>query len=151
MKEARPESRRRPSGKSAQLLHHGGQWATVKVRIDSFAGLEELIMNETAAAPPNTEHELLLEAGRPKTQDPPDRQKREELRGDSLPVFVSLLLLFAGDMELNPGPNCYVCRKPRTRDRLLFIPTIRRPRLFTLCTLCKEVQRGRWACRQNRE
>ncbi len=38
--------------------------AAVKVRIDSFAGWEELIMNETAAAPPNTEHELLLEAGR---------------------------------------------------------------------------------------
>ncbi len=36
----------------------------VKVRIDSFAGWEELIMNETVAAPPNTEHELLLEAGR---------------------------------------------------------------------------------------
>ncbi len=36
VKEARPESRRRPSGKLAQLLHHGGQLAAVKVRIDSF-------------------------------------------------------------------------------------------------------------------
>ncbi len=36
----------------------------VEVCIDSFAGREKLIMNESAAAPPNTEHELLLEAGR---------------------------------------------------------------------------------------
>ncbi len=64
VKEARPESRRRPSGKLAQLLHHGVQLAAVKVRIDNFAGWEELVMNESAAAPPNTEHELLLEAGR---------------------------------------------------------------------------------------
>ncbi len=64
VKEAWPESRRRPSGKLAQLLHHGGQLAAVEVCIDSFAGWEELIMNESAAAPPNTEHERLLEAGR---------------------------------------------------------------------------------------
>ncbi len=38
--------------------------AAVEVCIDSFAGWEELIMNESAAVPPNTEHELLLEAGR---------------------------------------------------------------------------------------
>ncbi len=36
----------------------------VEVCIDSFAGWEKLIMNESASAPPNTEHELLLEAGR---------------------------------------------------------------------------------------
>ncbi len=64
VKEARPESRRRPSGKLAQLLHHGGQLAAVKVRIDSFTCWEELIMIKTAAAQPNREHELLLEAGR---------------------------------------------------------------------------------------
>ncbi len=64
VKEARPESRRRPPGKLAQFLYHGSQLAAVKVRNDRFADWEELIMNETAAAPPNTEHELLLEAGR---------------------------------------------------------------------------------------
>ncbi len=64
VKEAWPESRRRPSGKLAQLLHHGGQLAAVEVRIDSFAGWKELIMNETATAPQNTEHELLLDTGR---------------------------------------------------------------------------------------
>ncbi len=42
----------------------GGQLAAVKARVDSFASWEELIMNETAAAPSNTEHELLLETGR---------------------------------------------------------------------------------------
>ncbi len=57
MKEAWPESRRRPSGKLALLLDHGGQMVVVEVCIDSFAGWEELIMNESAAAPPNTEHE----------------------------------------------------------------------------------------------
>ncbi len=35
VKEARPESRRRPSGKFAQLLHHGVYLAAVKARIDS--------------------------------------------------------------------------------------------------------------------
>ncbi len=64
LKEAWPESRRRPSGKLAKLLHHGGQLAAVEVCIASFAGWEELIMKESAAAPPNTEHDLLLEAGR---------------------------------------------------------------------------------------
>ncbi len=64
VKEARSESRRRPFGKLAQLFHHGGQLAAVKVRIDSFVGWEELSMNEAAAAPPITEHELLLEADR---------------------------------------------------------------------------------------
>ncbi len=54
MKEAQPEVRRRPSGKLAHLLHHGGQLAAEKVRVDSFVGWEELIMNETAATPPNT-------------------------------------------------------------------------------------------------
>ncbi len=57
-------TRRRPSRKLAQLLHHCGQLAAVEVCIDSFFGWEELIMNESAAAPRNTEHELLLEAGR---------------------------------------------------------------------------------------
>ncbi len=38
--------------------------STLNCGIDSFAGWEELIMNETAAAPSNTEHELLLETGR---------------------------------------------------------------------------------------
>ncbi len=64
VKEEQPEARRRPSGKLAHLLHHGGQLAAVKVRVDSFADLEELIMNETAAAPLSTEYELLLETGR---------------------------------------------------------------------------------------
>ncbi len=64
VKEAWPESRRRPSGKLAQLLHHVGQLAPVEVCIDSFAGWEELKMNESTAAPPNTDHELLLDAGR---------------------------------------------------------------------------------------
>ncbi len=53
VKEARPESRRRPSRKLAQFLHHGGLLAAVNARIDRFAGWEELIMNESAAAPPN--------------------------------------------------------------------------------------------------
>ncbi len=35
--------------------------AAVKVRIYSFAGWEELVMNETGAAPPNAERGLLLE------------------------------------------------------------------------------------------
>ncbi len=47
VKETWPESRRRPSGKWEQLLHRGGQLAAVKVRIDSFAGWEELIIDET--------------------------------------------------------------------------------------------------------
>ncbi len=47
VKEAWPESRRRPSGTLAQLLHHGGQLAAVEVCIDSFAGWEELTMNES--------------------------------------------------------------------------------------------------------
>ncbi len=64
VKEAWQESRRRPSEKLAQRLHHSGQLAAVEARIDSFAGWEELIMNETAAMPPKTEHELLLEADR---------------------------------------------------------------------------------------
>ncbi len=34
------------------------------------------------------------------------------LRGDAFPAVISLLLLLAGDIELNPGPNCYACRKP---------------------------------------
>ncbi len=41
--------------------HRRGQLAAVKVRVDSFASWEELVINETAAAPPNTEHERLLE------------------------------------------------------------------------------------------
>ncbi len=41
VKEARPEARRRPSGKLAQHLHHGGQLAAVKVCVDSFADWEE--------------------------------------------------------------------------------------------------------------
>ncbi len=64
VKAAWSESRRRSSGKLAQLLHHGSQLAAVKVGIDRFAGWVELIMNEAAAAPSNTEHVLLLEAGR---------------------------------------------------------------------------------------
>ncbi len=64
VKEAWPESRRRPSRKLAKILHNGGQLAAVEVCIDGFSGWEELIMNESATAPPNTEHELLLEAGR---------------------------------------------------------------------------------------
>ncbi len=44
------------SGELVHLLHHGGQLAAVNGRIDSFAGWEELIMNATTAAPPNTEH-----------------------------------------------------------------------------------------------
>ncbi len=35
----------------------------VKIRIASFVGWEDLTMNAATAAPPNTEHELLLEAG----------------------------------------------------------------------------------------
>ncbi len=35
VKEARPETRRRPSGKFAQLLHQGVQSAAVSVRTDS--------------------------------------------------------------------------------------------------------------------
>ncbi len=35
VKEARPESRRRPSGK---LAHHGGQLVIAKVRSDKFSG-----------------------------------------------------------------------------------------------------------------
>ncbi len=53
-----------------------GQLAAVKVRIDSFAGWEELIMNETAAAPSNTEHELLLEVGRFLVHFPSEVTKR---------------------------------------------------------------------------
>ncbi len=64
MKEAGPDSGRRPSRQLAQRLHHGGQLAAVEVCIDRFAGWEERLMNESAAAPPNTEHEFLLEAGR---------------------------------------------------------------------------------------
>ncbi len=47
----------------------------------------------------------------------PDRPGRRtsiavfSLRGDASPAVVSLLLLLAGDIELNPGPNCYACRK----------------------------------------
>ncbi len=37
------------------------------------------------------------------------------LKGDAFPAVVSLLLLLAGDIELNPGPNCYTCRKPIRR------------------------------------
>ncbi len=39
------------------------------------------------------------------------------LRGDSFPAVVSLLLPLAGDIELNPGPNCYVCSKPICRGK----------------------------------
>ncbi len=38
------------------------------------------------------------------------------LRGGSFPAVVSLLLLLAVDIELNPGPNCYACRKPTHGD-----------------------------------
>ncbi len=47
----------------------------------------------------------------------PDRPGRRtsiavfSLRGDASPAVVFLLLLLAGDIELNPGPNCYTCRK----------------------------------------
>ncbi len=37
------------------------------------------------------------------------------LRGDAFPAVVSLLLVLAGDIELNPGMNCYTCRKPIRR------------------------------------
>ncbi len=37
------------------------------------------------------------------------------LRGDIIPAVVSLLLLLAGDIELNPGPSCNPCRKPIRR------------------------------------
>ncbi len=52
---------------------------------------------------------------------PPDRPGRRtsitvfSLRGDAFPAVVSLLLLLAGDIKLNPGPNCYTCRKPNLR------------------------------------
>ncbi len=45
---------------------------------------------------------------------PPDRPGRRTsvaaflLREDAFPAFP----LLAGDIELNPGPNCYTCRKP---------------------------------------
>ncbi len=47
----------------------------------------------------------------------PDRPGRRtsiavfSLRGDAFPAVVSLLLLLAGDIELNPGPTCYPCGK----------------------------------------
>ncbi len=52
---------------------------------------------------------------------PPDRPGRRtstavfSFRGDSFPVVVSFLLLLAGDIELNPEPNCYACRRPIRR------------------------------------
>ncbi len=51
----------------------------------------------------------------------PDRPGRRtfiavfSLRGGAYPAVVSLLLLLAGDIELNPGPNCFTCRKPIRR------------------------------------
>ncbi len=63
VKGERPEARR-PSGMLVHLLHRVCQLAAVKVRVDSLVGWEELIMNETATAPPNTEHKLFSENGR---------------------------------------------------------------------------------------
>ncbi len=37
------------------------------------------------------------------------------LRGDAFLAVVSPLLLLAGDIKLNPRPNCYACRKPIRR------------------------------------
>ncbi len=51
---------------------------------------------------------------------PPERPERRtsiavfSLRGDSFPAVVSLLLLLAGDIEPNPGPNCYAFRRCTT-------------------------------------
>ncbi len=48
---------------------------------------------------------------------PPDRPGRKtsiavfSLRGDAFPTVVSLLLVLAGDIELNPGLKRYTCRK----------------------------------------
>ncbi len=42
-------------------MHDRNQLAAGKVRIHNLAGWEELMTNETAAAPPNSEHDSLLE------------------------------------------------------------------------------------------
>ncbi len=42
-------------------------------------------------------------------------QYRFSLRRDAFQAVVSLLLVIAGDIELNPGPNCCTCRKPIRR------------------------------------
>ncbi len=52
---------------------------------------------------------------------PPDWPRRRtsiavfSLRGDAFPTVVPLFLLLAVDIELNPGPNYYACRKPIRR------------------------------------
>ncbi len=62
---------------------------------------------------------------------PPDRPGRRtsiavfSLRWAAFPAVVSLLLLLAGHIGLNPGPDCNACRKPirRGMDSLRFQAT----------------------------
>ncbi len=42
-------------------MHDRNQLAAGEVRIHNLAGWEELMTNETAATPPNSEHDSLLE------------------------------------------------------------------------------------------
>ncbi len=37
------------------------------------------------------------------------------LQWAAFPAVVSIVLLLTGDIELNPEPNCYACRKPNCR------------------------------------
>ncbi len=55
---------------------------------------------------------------------PPDRPERRtsnavfSLRREAFLAVVSLLLVLAGEIEMNPKPNCYTCRKPMRRGMI---------------------------------
>ena len=56
-------------------------------------------------------------------------------KGSAKPAYAPLLLVLAGDIELNPGPECHKCKKPIGEDRPHF-----------KCKLCRNITHKQQKC-----